>query len=98
MPGDPSLSDRGRADEPDYPFHGRTVRVTRCGRICMGKRKINLCSALAGQIIGIREVDDAVWLVSFLDYGLGVFDNEVDRVEPGPNPFTPEKAPTISPE
>jgi hypothetical protein len=29
-------------EEPQYPFHDRTVRVTRCGRICIGKRKINL--------------------------------------------------------
>jgi hypothetical protein len=28
--------------EPEYPYHDRTVRVTRCGRICIGKRKINL--------------------------------------------------------
>ena len=35
-------------DPPDYPFHDRTVRVTRCGRICIGKRKINLSRSLAG--------------------------------------------------
>src|SRR5207248_1005404 len=29
-------------DELEYPFHDRTVTVTRCGRICLGKRKINL--------------------------------------------------------
>ncbi len=29
-------------DEPEYPFHDRSVRVTQCGRICMGRRKINL--------------------------------------------------------
>jgi putative transposase len=23
-------------DDLDYPFHDRTVIVTRCGRICMG--------------------------------------------------------------
>src|SRR5262245_28206827 len=28
--------------DPNYPFHDRTVRVTRCGRICLGNRKINL--------------------------------------------------------
>lgn len=85
-------------DEPDYPFHDRTVRVTRCGRICIGKRKINLSTVFAGQLIGIREVDDDVWLVTFLDYDLGFFDKEEDRVEPGLNPFTPEKVSTISPE
>ena len=32
--------------EPDYPFHDRTVCVTRCGRICVGK--INLSTVFAG--------------------------------------------------
>src|SRR5690606_26719003 len=85
-------------DEPDYPFHDRIVRVTRCGRICIGKRKINLSTVFAGQLLGLREVDEGIWLVSFLDYDLGFFDKEEDRVEPGPNPFTPEKLSTISPE
>ncbi len=44
-------------EEPEYPFHDRSVRVTRCGRICIGKRKISLSTAFAGQIVGIREVE-----------------------------------------
>lgn len=78
-------------EEPDYPFHARIVRVTRCGRICIGKRKINLNTVFAGQIIGLREIDDQIWLVSFLNYDLGSFDRENDRVEPATNPFAPEK-------
>jgi len=35
--------------DPDYPFHDRTVRVTRCGRICLGRRKINLSNVFAGR-------------------------------------------------
>jgi hypothetical protein len=42
------------------------LNVTRCGRICLGRRKINLSSVFAGQTIGIREVDNQIWLVSFL--------------------------------
>ena len=76
--------------EPEYPYHDRAIRVTRCGRICIGKRKINLSKVFAGQIVGIREVDDEIWLVSFLDYDLGFFDRDEGRVEPGPNPFAPE--------
>lgn len=85
-------------DEPQYPWHDRTVRVTRCGRICIGKRKINLSTVFAGQIVGLREVEDQLWLVTFLDYDLGYFDKERDRVEPGPNPFTPAKVLTMCPE
>ena len=77
--------------EPDYPFHDRTARVTRCGRICIGKRKINLSQVFAGQILGLTEVEDQIWMVSFLDYDLGFFDSKEDRVEPATNPFAPEK-------
>ena len=52
----------------------------------------------AGQLVGIREVEDQIWLVSFMDYDLGYFDNERGRVEPGPNPFRPDKVLTMCPE
>jgi hypothetical protein len=74
------------------------ARVTRCGRICIGLRKINLSTAFAGQTVGDREVDDQIWLISFLDYDLGYFDNERGRVEPAPNPFAPDKVLTMCPE
>ena len=51
-----------------------------------------------GQWVGVTEVADDIWLVSFMDYDLGFFDNEVDRVESvGENPFTPKVLP-MSPE
>ena len=93
-PGDlytPSARLYAPPPEPDYPFHDKTVRVTRCGRICIGKRKINLSTVFAGQVLGLTEVDDQIWMVTFMKYDLGFFDREEDRVEPGPNPFTPEK-------
>ena len=84
--------------EPEYPFHDRTKLVTRCGRICLGRRKINLSSVFAGQLVGIREVDQGIWQVSFLEYDLGYFDEKRDRVEPGPSPFAPDKVLTMCPE
>lgn len=89
-PGDvytPSVRTYRPPEEPEYPFHDRTVRVTRCGRICIGNRKINLSTVFAGQSVGIREVADNIWLVSFMDYDLGFFDEDVGRVEPTGNPF-----------
>jgi transposase InsO family protein len=74
-------------EPPQYPFHDRTVCVTTCGRICIGRRKINLSHIFAGQLVGIREVEEKIWLVSFLDFDLGYFDEVEGRVEPGPNPF-----------
>jgi putative transposase len=72
---------------PEYPFHDKTIMVTHCGRICFGKKKINLSTALAGQPVGLKEVGDGIWLVSFMDYDLGYFDFEGIRFEPIGNPF-----------
>ena len=67
------------------------MKVTKCGRICMGRRKINLSTVFGGQMVGIREVADTIWLVSFMEYDLGFFDEDCGRVEPAVNPFLPEK-------
>jgi hypothetical protein len=32
------------------------------------------CTAFAGRVVGIKEVHDNIWLVSFVDYDLGNFD------------------------
>jgi hypothetical protein len=37
----------------EYPFQDRTITVTRCGRICVGRCKINLSTVFAGQNVGI---------------------------------------------
>jgi len=54
----PSARQYFKPDVPEYPFHDRTIKVTRCGRICVGRRKINLSTVFAGQYIGIREVEE----------------------------------------
>jgi hypothetical protein len=38
----------------DYPFHDKTILVTRCGRICLGNKKINFSQVFAGQAVGIN--------------------------------------------
>ena len=54
----------------DYPFHDKTVTVTTCGRICFNRQKINLSVVFAGQSVGIKQVSEHIWLVSFMDYDL----------------------------
>ena len=73
--------------ELEYPFHDRTITVTNCGRICMGRRKINLSVVFAGQNVGVKEVSEKIWVVSFMHYDLGFFDAEFGRVECAQNPF-----------
>ena len=77
----------------DYPFHDKTIIVTNCGRICMGRRKINLTTVLAGQKVGVKQVEDQIWLVSFMHYDLGYFDDQTGRLEPLANPFGPNVLP-----
>jgi putative transposase len=71
----------------DYPFHDRAVTVTTCGRICFNRQKINLSQVFAGQTVGIKQTDDRIWLVSFMNYDLGYFDDETCRLEPLTNPW-----------
>jgi len=75
--------------EPQYPFHDRTALVTSCGRICLHRKKINLSKSLAGQAVGIREVENGIWLVSFMSYDLGYIDLEEKTLQPLENPFGP---------
>jgi len=66
---------RSRAEaqrRAEYPFHDRTVAVTRCGRVCFGSRKINLSTVFAGQNVDVKEVEEKVWLISFMHYDPGV--------------------------
>ena len=87
----PSVREYKPPEPPEYPFHDRTILVTQCGRICIGRRKINFSTVFAGQYVGIREIADEIWLVSFMDYDLGFFDLQENRVEPvGVNPFAPK--------
>jgi putative transposase len=77
----------------DYPFHDKTIVVTRCGRICLGRKKINFGQGFAGPAVGIKEVHDDIWLVSFMDYDLGYFDLETRVLEPLENSFGPKVLP-----
>jgi transposase InsO family protein len=73
--------------EVEYPFHDKDVLVTACGRVCMHSKKINVSTVLAGQRLGIKEVDDGIWLLSFMQYDLGYIDLEQRTLQTIDNPF-----------
>lgn len=79
-----------------YPFHDHTIAVTRCSRICFQGRKINFSHVFAGQNVGVTQVSERIWLVSFMHYDLGYFDDETCRLEPIENPFGPKVLPMCS--
>jgi transposase InsO family protein len=89
----PSTRTYGGLPEISYPFHDREILVTACGRLCLHRKKINLSTVFAGQTVGIKEVDDAVWLVSFMHYDLGYIDLEQRTLQPLDNPFGPRLSP-----
>jgi transposase InsO family protein len=76
-----------------YPLHDREIVVTCCGRLCLHRKKINISTVLAGQTLGIKEVDDGIWLASFMHYDLGYFDLEQKTLQPLDNPFGPGLSP-----
>ena len=91
LPEDDRIAPPARGDdglpEIEYPFHDRDILVTACGRICMNRKKINISTVMAGQRLGIKEVDDGIWLVSFMHYDLGYIDLEQRTLQTIDNPF-----------
>ena len=83
-------------EELTYPFHDATYTVTQCGRICFRGRKVNLSHVFAGQNVGVTQVGERIWLVTFMRYDLGYFDDETCRLEPIENPFGPKVLPIRS--
>jgi transposase InsO family protein len=83
----PSARTYSGLPEVDYPLHDRDALVTACGRICMHKKKINISTVMAGQRLGLKEVDDGIWVVSFMTYDLGYIDLEQKTLQPIDNPF-----------
>jgi putative transposase len=79
-----------------YPFYDATLTVTHCGRICFHGRKINLSHVFAGQNVGVTQVGERIWLVTFMHDDLGCFDDEVGRLEPIANPLGPKVLPMCS--
>jgi len=53
----------------------------------MHRKKINISTVMAGQRLGIKEVDEGIWLVSFMRYDLGYIDLEQRTLQTIGNPF-----------
>ena len=59
-------------EELTYPFHDKAFTVTQCGRICFNGRKVNLSHAFTGQNVGVTQIGERVWLVTFMAVRLGL--------------------------
>ena len=79
--------------ELEYPLHDRDIVVTASGVICLCGRPVFLSSVLAGQRLGLREVEPDVWLVSFMHYDLGYIDLEARGLQTIDSPFAAPPVP-----
>ena len=53
----------------------------------MHRKKINISAVLACHRLGIKEVDEGIWLLSFMHYDLGYIDLEQRTLQTIDNPF-----------
>jgi putative transposase len=74
--------------ELTYPFHDKAIAITQCGRLCIDRKKISFSKALAGQTVGAKEISESIYLVTFMHYDLGFFDQKSPDFECAPNPFS----------
>jgi putative transposase len=66
-----------------YPHHDVVRVVMGCGSVRFESKRVFLSASLAGHTVGLRELDDGRWLVSFLDLDLGVFDRQTSQLTCG---------------
>ena len=67
------------------------------GGVLPQSQEIGVDAAAQRTSLGVAQVSEHIWLVTFMDYDLGYFDDETCRLEPIENPFRPKVLP-MSPE
>jgi hypothetical protein len=56
-------------------MHDLVRKVKTNGEVCLFKQeRFFVSTVLAGELVGLREVDDGRWLLSFANFDLGHFD------------------------
>ena len=73
-----------KLEDAQYPNCEMDFRVNKSGKILwtIGKKeyiKINIGNAFIGEKVGLKLLEDGLWLVKFLDYDLGYYD-EAERM------------------
>ena len=63
-------------------------RVNCRGDIVLSKSmRVFISIVFRGQVVGLTEVDDKIWKVRFMDYDIGLFDEESCQLTPLENPM-----------
>jgi putative transposase len=67
---------------PEYPMHDLVRGVSRNGDVKLNRReRFFLSGSLAGEQVGLREIDDGRWLVTFMQLDLGEYDARTKAFE-----------------
>ena len=74
----------------EFGISRKTARCSSPPAAASGMHRKRVSTVLAGQKLGIKEVDDGIWVVSFLDYDLGYIDLEQKTLQPSRQPVRPE--------
>lgn len=81
----PSSTELPKDDsEPTYPLHDMTKRLNKNGCVSFGSphRLYSIGRALSYESIGLREVEDGRWLVTFAQLDLGYIDLRERKFQP----------------
>jgi putative transposase len=73
------------------PGHSRAPDATRGAPAV--PLKTYLSQAFAGQSVGVKQVEEKIWLVSCMRYDLGFLDHETCRIESADNPLAAKLLP-----
>jgi len=65
--------------EPDYAGHMEVRRVRSGGEIKFQGEMVFISQALAGELIGLEEVDDGVWSINFVAFEVGRLDERTKK-------------------
>ena len=76
-----------RANQSFFSLDGRCFNLSKSEIFRLGNRRSKASHVFAGQRIGIKEVDEGIWIVSFMHYDLGYIDLEQKTLQPLDNPF-----------
>lgn len=66
--------------EPSYPAETAVRQVRSNGEIKWQGDLIHICSALAGEAIGIDETEDGSWQVRFFEVPIGIIDRNMRKL------------------
>ena len=71
-----------RVPDPEYPLYWERRRVRRDGSLKFQGRQPHLSEALAGEAVGLVEVEEELWQIWFCDYKVAVLDAAQGKLWP----------------